>query len=84
MKAGFLRRPRRLSRPVAVVVAAVVGLGGLGGAAGALLGELSGAGAGVHRSDGRHHDDRFTGVHRFDNNENDNQENGAAGAGPIR
>jgi hypothetical protein len=80
MKAGFLRRPRRLSRPVAVVAAAVVGLGGLGGAAGALLGELSGAG--VHRSDGRQHDDRFTGVHRLDND--DNREEGAVGAGPLR
>jgi hypothetical protein len=73
----ILRRPRRISRPVAVAVAAVVGLGGLGGAAGALLGGLGGAGAGVHRSDERHHDDRFDNRFGADGN-------GPAPAGPNR
>jgi hypothetical protein len=73
----ILKRPRRLSRPVAVAVAAVVGLGGIGGAAGALLGELGGAGAGVHQTGGRHHDDRFD--NRFDDDGD-----GAGRAGPIR
>ena len=55
----FLRRPRWLSRPVAVLIAVVVGLGGLGGAAGALLGELGAAGPAMHHDEGRHHDERF-------------------------
>ena len=58
----LLRRPRWLSRPVAVLVAVVVGLGGLGGATGALLGGLGG-GPGMHQDrgqpgEGRHHDAR--------------------------
>lgn len=59
---ALLRRPRWLSRPVAVLVAVVIGLGGLGGATGALLGELGG-GPGMHQDggrpgEGRHHDAR--------------------------
>ena len=58
----LLRRPRWLSRPVAVLVAVVVGLGGLGGATGALLGGLGG-GPGMHQDrgrpdEGRHHGPR--------------------------
>jgi hypothetical protein len=61
---ALLRRPRWLSRPVAVLIAGVVGLGGLGGATGALLGELGAVRSAVHqdgeRSDeGHHHDARF-------------------------
>ena len=77
MSNRILRRPRGLSRPVAVAIAAVVGLGGLGGAAGALLGELGGTGAGVHQTDGGHHVDRFD--TRFGNDGN-----GIPGSGPLR
>ena len=53
----LLRRPR-VSRPVVVLVAAIVGLGGLGGAAGALFGGLGAASQGMHLEEGRHHDAR--------------------------
>ena len=43
----LLRRPRWLSRPVAVLVAVVVGLGGLGGATGAVVGELGAGGRAI-------------------------------------
>jgi hypothetical protein len=79
MSKRIFRRPRRLSRPVAVAVAAVVGLGGIGGAAGALLGELGGTGAGVHRTDEGHH------VQRLDSRFGaDGDDDGAAPAAPIR
>jgi hypothetical protein len=54
-----LRRPRWLTRPVAVLIAAVVGLGGLGGAAGMALGGL-GAAVSAHDAGewhGHHHDE---------------------------
>jgi hypothetical protein len=79
MNKRVFRRPRRLSRPVTVAVAAVVGLGGIGGAAGALLGELGGTDAGVHRPDGRHRVEQLES--RFGPDGNDE---GAAPAGPTR
>jgi hypothetical protein len=60
---ALLRRPRWLSRPVAVLAAVLVGLGGLGGATGALLGELGGARSAGHMErgqfDGRDHGSRL-------------------------
>ena len=73
-----IHRPRWLTRPVAVVAAAVVGLGALGGAAGAVLGELGG-GAGIHHEVGRHHDGD-----RFDRFGSDDDGVGNPGAGPLR
>ena len=59
------RRPRRLSRSAAVLVALLVGIGGLGGAAGGLLGELGAAGPAMHqdrdRADVRGHHGARTG-----------------------
>jgi hypothetical protein len=79
MTTRIFRRSRRLSRPVAVAVAAVVGLAGVGGAAGALLGELGGTSTGVHRTNERHHVERFDGRLGADGNDD-----AAAPAGPIR
>jgi hypothetical protein len=80
---ALLRRPRWLSRPVAVLVAVVVGLGGLGGATGALLGEL-GARPGMHQDrgqpgEGRHHDARVG-----DLRNGDARDDGIPGPGPAR
>jgi hypothetical protein len=80
-----LRRPRWLSRPVAVLLAVVVGLGGLGGATGALLGELGG-GPGLHQhrgqpGEGRHHDAR---VGDLRNGVDGDGDDGVPGPGPAR
>ena len=73
-----IRRPRWLTRPLAVIAAVVVGLGALGGAAGAVLGELGGE-AGIHNEVGRHHDGD-----RFDRFGSDDDGVGNPGAGPLR
>jgi len=72
-----IRRPRWLTRPLAVIAAVVVGLGALGGAAGAVLGELGGAA--IHHEVGRHHDGD-----RFDRFGSDDGPAGNPGAGPLR
>lgn len=71
-----LRRPRWLSRPVAVIAATVVGLGALGGASGAVLGELGGAG--THRAEEHRH-----GGDRFGRIDADGDRAGNAGPGSV-